>query len=92
MGKRFQCLLEQMAAGMGRPLPLACGDWAATKAAYRFLDNDRVGEAKISNSLTTSSSRSRSTSRLLSLALSFSISLSHLTSFSCNDPKRLRQR
>ena len=42
LGKRFQCLLEQMAAGMGRPLPLACGDWAATKAAYRFLDNNRV--------------------------------------------------
>ena len=47
LGKRFQFLLEQMAAGMGRALPLACGDWAATKAAYRFLDNNRVGEAKI---------------------------------------------
>jgi hypothetical protein len=47
LGKRFQCLLEQMAAGMDRPLLLACGDWAATKAAYRFLDNNRVGEAKI---------------------------------------------
>jgi hypothetical protein len=42
LGKRFQSLLEQMAVGMGRPLPLACGDWAATKAAYRLLDNNPV--------------------------------------------------
>ena len=26
---------------------MACQDWAATKAAYRFLDNDRVNEQKI---------------------------------------------
>lgn len=47
LGKRFKRLLEQIAGGMGRPLPLACGDWAATKAAYRFFDNDRVSEAEI---------------------------------------------
>jgi hypothetical protein len=39
--------MEQLSNGIGRTIPLACGDWAATKAAYRFLDNDRVSEADI---------------------------------------------
>jgi hypothetical protein len=45
--KRFSMLMEQLSEGIGRTIPLACGDWAATKAAYRFLDNDRVSEAEI---------------------------------------------
>jgi len=32
---------------MGRSIPLVCQDWANTKAAYRFLSNDRVSEADI---------------------------------------------
>lgn len=32
---------------MGEPLPLACRDWANTKAAYRFLSNDDVSEREI---------------------------------------------
>ncbi|MER9432938.1 transposase DNA-binding-containing protein, partial [Mesorhizobium sp. M0408] len=28
----------------GQPIPAACGDWAAAKAAYRFFDNPRVTE------------------------------------------------
>jgi hypothetical protein len=32
---------------MGKTIPLACQDWASTKAAYRFLDNDRVSEQDI---------------------------------------------
>ena len=47
LGKRFSVLMGRLANGVGRTLPLACGDWAATKAAYRFLDNDRVDEAEI---------------------------------------------
>lgn len=47
LGKRFGMLTEQLSKGLGQTLPLACGDWAATKAAYRFLDNDRVSEAEI---------------------------------------------
>ena len=47
LGKRFGMLMEQLSDGIGRTIPLACGDWAATKAAYRFLDNDRVSEAEI---------------------------------------------
>lgn len=33
-----------MSAAPGQPVPAACGDWAATKAAYRFFDNPRVTE------------------------------------------------
>ena len=47
LGKRFGTLMEQLFKGIGRTIPLTCGDWAATKAAYRFLDNDRVSEADI---------------------------------------------
>ncbi len=47
LGKRFGMLVEQLSKGLGQTLPLACGDWSATKAAYRFLDNDRVSEADI---------------------------------------------
>ena len=32
---------------VGESLPMACQDWAATKAAYGFLSNDRVSEAEI---------------------------------------------
>jgi hypothetical protein len=45
--KRFGVLMQQLSTGLGRTLPLACGDWASTKAAYRFLDNDRVSEADV---------------------------------------------
>jgi hypothetical protein len=47
LGKRFRSLLEQLAASPGESIPLVCQDWANTKAAYRFLDNDRVSEAEI---------------------------------------------
>ena len=45
--KRFGTLLEQLWKGMGQSIPLACQDWANTKAAYRFMDNDRVSEQDI---------------------------------------------
>ncbi len=47
LGKRLRLLLEQMGGAVGESLPMACQDWAATKAAYRFLSNDRVSEAEI---------------------------------------------
>lgn len=46
LGRRFRSLLEQLSSRPGGPIPLACQDWASTKAAYRFLDNDRVSEAQ----------------------------------------------
>src|SRR5688500_7240490 len=36
-----------MDGAMGSSIPLACQDWANTKAAYRFFANERVGEADI---------------------------------------------
>ncbi|MFC0694316.1 IS4/Tn5 family transposase DNA-binding protein [Paraburkholderia humisilvae] len=40
--RRFAILLEKLWAGMGQTISFACQDWASTKAAYRFLSNDRV--------------------------------------------------
>ena len=40
--ERLRTLLRQLGAAVGQPLPLACQDWAATKAAYRFFDNAAV--------------------------------------------------
>jgi hypothetical protein len=47
LGQWLRRLLEQLCRAMGASLPLACQDWAAAKAAYRFFDNDRVSEAEI---------------------------------------------
>jgi|ERR1039457_3594033 hypothetical protein len=47
LGKRFRSLLGQLSSSPGGSIPLVCQDWANTKAAYRFLDNDRVSEAQI---------------------------------------------
>ncbi|MGK6317807.1 IS4 family transposase [Neorhizobium sp. DT-125] len=40
-------MLDQMSAAPGKPIPAVCGDWAATKAAYRFFDNPRVTDHSI---------------------------------------------
>ncbi|HEX2142459.1 MAG TPA: IS4 family transposase, partial [Candidatus Limnocylindria bacterium] len=47
LGRRLRKLLERLAGAMGESLPLACQDWADTKAAYRFFANDRVSEGQI---------------------------------------------
>ena len=46
-GKRFRTLLGQLSEQIGGSIPFACQDWAATKAAYRFLSNERIDEEKI---------------------------------------------
>jgi hypothetical protein len=45
--KRFEKLFRQISGGIGESIPWACQDWANTKAAYRFLANERVSEAAI---------------------------------------------
>src|SRR6202142_2730421 len=47
LGKRFRELLIRMGGGIGESIPLACQDWANTKAAYRFFANKRVPEGDI---------------------------------------------
>jgi hypothetical protein len=45
--RRFKLLIEHLAEGIGETIPMACQDWANTKAAYRFLSNERVNEVDI---------------------------------------------
>ena len=47
LGKRCEKLLAALSGRLGYSLPLACQDWANTKAAYRFLANARVSEREI---------------------------------------------
>ncbi|MBW8848442.1 MAG: IS4 family transposase [Burkholderiales bacterium] len=47
LGKRLGSLLHQLGGSIGGTIPLACQDWANTKAAYRFLSNDDVDEQAI---------------------------------------------
>src|SRR5436190_18006932 len=47
LGKRLRTLLGLMSNGLGQTIPLACQDWANTKAAYRFFSNDRISEGEI---------------------------------------------
>jgi hypothetical protein len=49
LDRRFKIMIEQLWNSLGRPIPYACQDWANTKAAYRFLANDKVTEEKILN-------------------------------------------
>ena len=45
--QRLRTLLERMSGTFGASLPLACQDWAGTKAAYRFFANERIDEGQI---------------------------------------------
>lgn len=47
LSKRFRRLIEQTEDAVGESIPLACQDWANTKAAYRFFSNERVSEDDI---------------------------------------------
>ena len=49
--KRLKARLGKILGDLGRRIgatvPMACQDWAATKAAYRFFSNPRVDEGII---------------------------------------------
>lgn len=47
LGQRLQKIVQRMGGAIGASLPLACQDWASTKAAYRFFSNERISEAEI---------------------------------------------
>jgi hypothetical protein len=47
LGKRLHSLMESMAEDVGGSIPVACEDWAAAKAAYRFFSNDDVSDQEI---------------------------------------------
>ncbi|MDM8565388.1 IS4 family transposase [Candidatus Halobeggiatoa sp. HSG11] len=42
LNKRMEVLLEQLGNKPTQSIPIACGGWAETLAAYRFFDNDKV--------------------------------------------------
>jgi hypothetical protein len=44
---RLGRLLSDLGRRIGDTIPMACQDWAATKAAYRFFDNPKVDEGII---------------------------------------------
>jgi len=44
---RLAKLLSDLGRRIGATVPMACQDWAATKAAYRFFSNRRVDEGLI---------------------------------------------
>jgi hypothetical protein len=47
LGTRLARVVGQLADRVGQSIPLACQDWANTKAAYRFFASARVNEAEI---------------------------------------------
>lgn len=47
LGKRFKVLCERLWNKVGESIPFACEDWANTKGAYRFFDNERLSEKEI---------------------------------------------
>jgi len=44
---RLVALLKCIAGAVGGSIPFVCQDWANTKAAYRYLSNERVSEVDI---------------------------------------------
>lgn len=46
-GTRLSSLLHSMSEDIGQSIPLACEDWANTKAAYRLFSNERVSDKEI---------------------------------------------
>jgi len=44
LGRRCADLLRRLSDRVGGTIPLACQDWANTKAAYRFFANPKVEE------------------------------------------------
>lgn len=44
LSQRLVILASQLATDPSASIPKACGPWGQTKAAYRFLDNDKVTE------------------------------------------------
>lgn len=47
LGKRLRTLFGLMSNGLRETIPLACQEWANTKAAYRFFSNPRLTREEI---------------------------------------------
>lgn len=68
LNKRLIEIVEAFAAQPGASVPQSCGSWAATKAAYRFWDSERVEPAQIRDShIQSTLERVRSQRRILAV-------------------------
>lgn len=47
LNKRLNIMLENLSQAPEQSIPQAMGNWQATKAAYEFLDNERVSHAAL---------------------------------------------
>lgn len=47
LGTRLCKVVKQLFEKIGNTIPMACQDWASTKAAYRFFSNPRLSEEEI---------------------------------------------
>ena len=47
LGARFEKIVSAISCSSGKSIPQVCEDWSMTKAAYRFLSNERVEESEI---------------------------------------------
>ena len=47
LGNRLCKIVKQLFEKIGNTIPMACQDWASTKAAYRFFSNPRLSEEEI---------------------------------------------
>lgn len=64
--KRLQSIVNDFAEHPTASIPQACGGWAATKAAYRFFDNDAVaGQVILDSHVEASVARMRNHSTVL---------------------------
>ena len=77
LGQRFRKLVDQLEGAMGESLPLACQDWANTKAAYRFFSNERVSEAEILAGHFQSTARSAFSGQHSALSILYSVLRTH---------------
>lgn len=68
LNKRLVQMVEAFAAQPSASVPQSCGSWAATKAAYRFWDSERVDPAQIRAShIQSTLDRVRSQRRVLAI-------------------------
>lgn len=79
--KRFISLSQSFLDHPGHSIPAACGDWAGSKTAYRFFDNEKVTPAKmLEPHLTMLKSRTHSQSVVLAVQDSTYLNLDTYTS------------
>ena len=77
LNKRFSVLAEQLASQPSLPINQASLDWAASKGAYRFFDNEKVTpEAILKPHLSSTEARLRGHKRIIAVQDTSSLNFS----------------